>query len=62
MNFADYKTASRYAASINAGYSGRLTGKGRDSNPHAAGADQAAWWHGWDEADKSASESRGEGE
>lgn len=54
MDFRDYKTASRYAAAINSGYSACLNRQPRDSNPHSAGADRDAWHHGWDEAARSA--------
>lgn len=54
MDFRDYKTASRYAAAINAGYSACLAKRSRDSNPHPDGADRDAWHHGWDVAARSA--------
>ena len=50
MNFDDYKTASRYAAPINAGYSARLAGKPRDAGDLPADKVQA-WMHGWEMAD-----------
>ncbi len=50
MDFNDYKTASRYAAQINVGYSARLFGIDRDSNPEADEGKRRAWWHGLDKA------------
>ncbi len=53
LNFSDYKTASRYATQINAGYSARLFDQPREKNPETDEGKQQAWWHGWDMADKS---------
>ena len=50
MDFRDYKTASKYASQINAGYSARLFDQPRDSNPEADEGKREAWWHGWDTA------------
>ena len=52
MNFGDYKTAGKYAVQINAGYSARLFGKARESNPETGDEKQQAWWHGWDMANQ----------
>ena len=52
LNFRDYKTASRYAAQINAGYSARLAGKPCDAGDLPADKAQA-WRHGWEMADAS---------
>ncbi len=55
LNFRDYKTASRYAAQINAGYSARLNGKPGDAG--SLPDDEAkAWMHGWNMADESMKE------
>ena len=51
MNFNDYKTASKYAAQINAGYSARLNGLPREPAPEGAAGEAQAWLHGWDAAD-----------
>lgn len=51
MDFSDYKTASKYAAQINAGYSERLFDQPRDKNPETDEGNRQAWWHGWDKAD-----------
>ena len=53
MNFRDYKTASKYAAQINAGYSACLFCHPRETNPHTDEGERAAWHYGWDEASKS---------
>ena len=53
MDFRDYKTASRHASAINAGYSACLNGHPREQNPLEGDCDRAAWFHGWDEASKS---------
>lgn len=50
MDFRDYKTARMYAPQINAGYSSRLFGLERDSNPETDEGKRLAWWHGWDKA------------
>ena len=55
LNFSDYKTASRYALHINAGYSARLAGKPRDAGDLPADKGQA-WLHGWDVDDASMQE------
>lgn len=55
LNFRDYKTASRYAAQINAGYSARLNDKPGDAG--TLPDDEAkAWMHGWKMADESMKE------
>lgn len=54
-DFTSYKTRSLYAVEINQGYSARLDGLPRDSNPHA-GPKAAAWYHGWDECDAHAAQ------
>lgn len=56
-DFRDYKTASKYASQINAGYSARLFDRERDSNPEPDEGRQQAWWYGWDAADASMRES-----
>ena len=50
MDFRDYKTASRYAAQINARYSAQLNDKPGDAG--TLPDDEAkAWMHGWEMAD-----------
>lgn len=51
MNFDDYKTRSRYALEINAGYSARLNNLPRV--PEDSTGKTQAWLHGWDMADAS---------
>ena len=55
LDFRDYKTASRFAASINAGYSARLYGKPADAG-HLPDDEAKAWMHGWEMADESMKE------
>lgn len=51
MDFRDYKTASKYAAQINAGYSARLYGLPRIAVPEGYPPDKVeAFHHGWDKA------------
>lgn len=52
MDFRDYKTASKYASQINAGYSSRLAGLPRVVFPEGYPQDKVdAFHHGWDKAD-----------
>lgn len=53
LNFRDYKTASRYAAEINAGYSARLNDLPKVAAPEDSTGKTQAWLHGWDMADVS---------
>lgn len=53
MDFRYYKTASKYASQINAGYSARLFDQSRDKNPETDEGKQQAWWHGWEMANES---------
>lgn len=52
MNFRDYKTASKYAEQINAGYSARLSNAFIQSSPeYDASPEGMAFNHGWYLAD-----------
>lgn len=62
LNFSDYKTASRYALHINAGYSDRLNGTPRYSfivECPASTPEEMAWLHGWDMAGASIEKGQG---
>ena len=52
LDFRDYKTASRYAAQINAGYSARLNDKPGDAGT-LPDEEAKAGMHGWKMADAS---------
>lgn len=51
MNFRDYKTASKYAEQINAGYSARLSNTTLHHELNSGTPEHEAFRHGWLQAD-----------